>query len=156
SKMFVEVNSRVSVEDLIRGIVVQSGNDACIVVAEALAGSEAAFAEQMTRRARELGLTNSVFRNATGWPDPGHYMTAHDLARLAERMIRDFPEYYKDYSETEFTYNGIKQGNRNPLLYKNMGADGLKTGHTEESGYGLTASVERDGRRLILVINGLS
>ncbi len=156
SKMFVEVNSRVSVEDLIRGIVVQSGNDACIVVAEALAGSEAAFAEQMTRRARELGLTNSVFRNATGWPDPGHYMTAHDLARLAERMIRDFPEYYKYYSETEFTYNGIKQGNRNPLLYKNMGADGLKTGHTEESGYGLTASVERDGRRLILVINGLS
>ena len=156
SKMFVEVNSRVAVEDLIRGIIVQSGNDACIVVAEGLAGSEEAFAEQMTRRARELGLTNSAFRNSTGWPDPGHYMTAHDLATLAQRIINDFPEYYKYYSETEFTYHGIKQGNRNPLLYKNMGVDGLKTGHTEESGYGLTASAVRNGRRLILVVNGLS
>lgn len=156
SKMFVQVNSRVKVEDLIRGIVVQSGNDACIVVAEALAGSEEAFAEQMTKRARELGLTSSVFKNATGWPDPGHVMTARDLAILAQRMIEDFPEYYKYYSETEFIYNGIKQGNRNPLLYKNMGVDGLKTGHTEESGYGLTASANRNGRRLILVVNGLS
>lgn len=156
SKMFVEVNSRVAVEDLIRGIIVQSGNDACIVVAEALAGSEEAFAEQMTRRARELGLTNSVFRNSTGWPDPDHYMTAHDLAVLAQRIINDFPEYYRYYSETEFTYHGIKQGNRNPLLYKNMGVDGLKTGHTEDSGYGLTASAIRNGRRLILVVNGLS
>lgn len=155
SKMFVEVNSRVSVEDLIRGIVIQSGNDACIVVAEGLAGSEQAFAEQMTRKGQEIGLQNSVFRNSTGWPEPGHHMTARDLATLARHVINDFPQWYHYFSEHEFIYHGIKQGNRNPLVYKNMGADGLKTGHTEESGYGLTVSVQRNGRRLILVLNGL-
>lgn len=155
SKMFVAIGSRVRLEDLLRGIIIQSGNDACIVVAEGLANSEEAFAEEMTRRAREIGLTNSVFRNATGWPDPEHLMTARDLATLARRIVADFPEYYKFYSETNFTYNNITQGNRNPLLYKNMGADGLKTGHTDAAGYGLTASAQRDGRRLILVINGL-
>ena len=155
SKMFVEVGSEVSVEDLLRGVIVQSGNDACIVLAEALAGSEEAFAEQMTRKAREIGMEGSTFTNSTGWPDPNHRMTARDLAILAERMVQDFPDFYHYYSEREFTYNGIRQGNRNPLLYKNLGADGLKTGHTEEAGYGLTASAERDGRRLVLVINGL-
>ncbi|MFO1189191.1 MAG: D-alanyl-D-alanine carboxypeptidase family protein [Alphaproteobacteria bacterium] len=155
SKMFVMVGTRVKVEDLIRGIIIQSGNDACVVVAENLAGTEEAFAEQMNRRARELGLKDSNFRNATGWPDPDHYMTARDLAILAKRLITDFPEYYHFYKELNFTYNGIRQGNRNPLLYQNIGADGLKTGHTEEAGYGLTASVVRGDRRLILVVNGL-
>ncbi len=155
SKMFVEVNSNVSVEDLIRGIVVQSGNDACIVVAEGLSGSEEAFAEAMTERGREIGLTNSSFTNSTGWPDPGHFMSARDLATLTHRLIVDFPEYFPYFAELEFTYHEIKQGNRNPLLYKNIGADGMKTGHTEEAGYGLTATAERNGRRLILVITGL-
>ena len=155
SKMFVEVGKRVRVEDLLRGIIVQSGNDACIVVAEGLSGSEQAFAEEMTKKADEIGLTDSNFRNASGWPDPDHYMSARDLARLATRLVQDFPQFYPIYSEKEFTFAGIKQGNRNPLLYKNMGADGLKTGHTEESGYGLTASAVRDGRRLVLVVNGL-
>jgi D-alanyl-D-alanine carboxypeptidase (penicillin-binding protein 5/6) len=155
STMFLKPGSRVRLEDLLRGIIVQSGNDACIVVAEGLEQSETAFAEAMTIRARELGLENSTFKNATGWPDPGHKMTARELAMLARRTIEDFPEYYHYYSEKSFTYNGIKQGNRNPLLYKNFGVDGLKTGHTEASGYGLTASAERDGRRLILVVNGL-
>lgn len=155
SKMFVEVGSRVSVEDLLRGIIVQSGNDACIVVAEGIAGSEEAFAEMMTETARKIGLEKSVFRNATGWPDEGHVMTARELAILAQRIITDFPEYYHYYAETNFTYNGIRQGNRNPLLYNMPGADGLKTGHTEASGYGLTASAKRDGRRIILVVNGL-
>ena len=155
SKMFVEVNTRVKVEDLLRGVIVQSGNDACIVFAEALSGSEEAFADDMTRRAREIGLTDSSFANATGWPDPNHRMSARDLANLAIRMIEDHPEYYHIYSETEFSYNGIRQGNRNPLLYKNIGADGLKTGHTEEAGYGLTASAKRGDRRLVLVVTGL-
>ena len=155
SKMFVEVNTRVKVEDLLRGVIVQSGNDACIVFAEALSGSEEAFADDMTRRAREIGLTDSSFANATGWPDPNHRMSARDLANLAIRMIEDHPEYYHIYSETEFSYNEIRQGNRNPLLYKNIGADGLKTGHTEEAGYGLTASAKRGDRRLVLVVTGL-
>jgi D-alanyl-D-alanine carboxypeptidase (penicillin-binding protein 5/6) len=156
SKMFVRVNTRVAVKDLLRGIIVQSGNDACIVIAEGLAGSEEAFADQMTRRARDIGLTDSSFRNATGWPADGHVMSARDIARLSAKIIRDFPEYYSIFSETEFTYNKIKQGNRNPLLYKSFGADGLKTGHTEASGFGLAASAVRDGRRLLLVVNGLS
>lgn len=156
SKMFVEVGSKVRIEDLIQGIIVQSGNDASVVVAEGLAGSEAEFARRMTDRARELGLTNSNFVNATGWPDPDHYSTARDLALLAQRMITDFPQYYHFYSQKEFTWNNIRQGNRNPLLYKDIGADGLKTGHTEAAGYGLTASAERNGRRLILVVNGLA
>jgi D-alanyl-D-alanine carboxypeptidase (penicillin-binding protein 5/6) len=155
SKMFVEVDTEVGVEDLLRGIIVQSGNDACLVVAEGLAGSDEAFAQEMTRRGREMGLTDTVFTNSTGWPDPEHLTTARDLALLARRTIEDFPDYYHYYAETTFTFNGIRQGNRNPLLYKNMGADGLKTGHTKAAGYGLTASVERGGRRLILVLNGL-
>ena len=155
SKMFVEVGNQVRVEDLLRGVIVQSGNDACIVLAEGLAGSEEAFAEEMTSIAREIGMENSIFSNATGWPDPNHRMTARELAILAQRTIEDHPEFYHLYSETEFTYHGIRQGNRNPLLYKNLGADGLKTGHTEEAGYGLTASAVRGDRRVILVINGL-
>lgn len=155
SKMFVPLGKRVRVEDLIRGIIVQSGNDASIVVAEALAGSEDAFAEMMTARAREIGLTGSSFANSTGWPDPNHYMTARDLVRLTQSIVTDFPEYFPYFAETSFTYNEIHQGNRNPLLYKNLGADGMKTGHTQEAGYGLTATAQRNGRRLILVINGL-
>ncbi len=155
STMFLDPGKRVRVEDLLRGIIVQSGNDACIVIAEGLAGSEQAFAEEMTRRGRQLGLQNSVFKNATGWPDPGHEMSVRDLAVLAKRTIEDFPEFYHYYAERNFTYNGIRQINRNPLLYRDMGADGLKTGHTTDSGYGLTASVKRGDRRLILVVNGL-
>ena len=155
SKMFVEVGSRVRVEDLLHGIIVQSGNDACIVVAEGLAGSEEAFAEQMTRRGRELGLTNSTFRNASGWPDPEHLMSVRDLATLARILIREYPEYYGIFAEKEFTFSGIRQYTRNPLLYQEVGADGLKTGHTNEAGYGLTASAVRDGRRLVMVLAGL-
>ena len=155
STMFLDPGKRVRVEDLLRGIIVQSGNDASIVIAEGLSGSEQAFAEEMTQRGRQLGLTNSVFKNATGWPDPGHVMSARDLAILARRTIEDFPEFYHYYAERNFTYNGIRQINRNPLLYKDMGADGLKTGHTTESGYGLTGTVKRGDRRLILVVNGL-
>jgi D-alanyl-D-alanine carboxypeptidase (penicillin-binding protein 5/6) len=155
SKMFVEVGNQVRVEDLLRGVIVQSGNDACIVLAEGLGGSEEAFADQMTEKGREMGLTGSNFTNATGWPDDNHYVTARDLATLARHIIVDHPEHYHYYSEKEFTWNGIRQGNRNPLLYRNIGADGLKTGHTEAAGYGLTASAMQNGRRLILVVNGL-
>lgn len=155
STMFLEPGTRVRVEDLIRGIIVQSGNDASIVIAEELAGSEEAFALEMNRRARELGLRDSTFKNATGWPDPGHVTTARDLAILAIRTIEDFPEFYHYYAEKEFTYNGIRQINRNPLIYKDIGVDGLKTGHTADSGYGLAASAKRGDRRLVLVVNGL-
>jgi len=155
STMFLEPGKKVRVEDLIRGIIIQSGNDACIVVAEGLASSELAFAEEMTARGKEIGLKNSVFKNATGWPDPEHRTTARDLAMLAKRTINDFPKFYHFYSEKEFTYNTIRQINRNPLLYRNINSDGLKTGHTEESGYGLTASATKGDRRLILVVNGL-
>ena len=155
STMFLEPGTRVRAEDLIRGIIVQSGNDASIVIAEVLASSEEAFALEMNRRAQELGLRNSTFKNATGWPDPGHVTTARDLAILAIRTIEDFPEYYHYYMEKEFTYNGIRQINRNPLIYKDIGVDGLKTGHTADSGYGLAASAKRGDRRLILVVNGL-
>lgn len=155
SKMFVRVKSRVKIEDLIRGIIVQSGNDATIVVAEGLSGSEAAFADELNKTAKKLGMTNSNFVNASGWPDPGHLTTARDLAKLAVATIKDFPSFYHYYSEKSFTYNGIKQGNRNPTIYRNIGADGLKTGHTEAGGYGLTTSSIRKDRRLILVINGL-
>ncbi|MDA1326689.1 MAG: D-alanyl-D-alanine carboxypeptidase [Proteobacteria bacterium] len=156
SKMFVMVDTRVKIRDLLRGIIVQSGNDACIVVAEGLSGSEEDFAEAMTKRATEIGLTNSAFKNATGWPAEGHYMSARDLALLSTKLIQDFPEYYGIFAEQGFVYGGIKQPNRNPLLYKGFGADGLKTGHTEASGYGLTVSAVRKGRRLVLVVNGLS
>lgn len=155
SKMFVHVGDRVSVEDLLRGVIIQSGNDACVVLAEGLAGSEERFADQMTARARELGMSKSVFKNATGLPQDGHLMTPRELAFLAHEIIVRFPQYYRFYSELSFTYNNIKQGNRNPLLYKNTGADGMKTGHTEIAGYGLTASAKRDGRRIIMVVNGL-
>ncbi|MEL0004093.1 MAG: D-alanyl-D-alanine carboxypeptidase family protein, partial [Rhodospirillales bacterium] len=155
SKMFLRDGERVKVEDLIRGIVIQSGNDACIAIAEGLAGSEAAFAEMMNAKAKEIGLENSNFTNATGWPDPDHYMTASDLAKLAQRLLEDFPDYYHFYSERQFTFNQITQKNRNPALGVIEGADGMKTGYTQASGYGLTASAEREGRRLIMVINGL-
>ncbi len=155
SKMFLRDGERVKVEDLIRGIVIQSGNDACIAIAEGLAGSEAAFAEMMNAKAKEIGLENSNFTNATGWPDPDHYMTASDLAKLAQRLLEDFPDYYHFYSERQFTFNQITQKNRNPTLGVIEGADGMKTGYTQASGYGLTASAEREGRRLIMVINGL-
>jgi len=155
SKMFVELHNNIKVDDLLKGMIVQSGNDACIVLAEGLAGSESAFAEQATKRAKELGLKSTNLTNATGWPDPNHYMTARDLALLAERLIKDFPEFYRYDSIREFKYHGITQGNRNPLLYRNMNVDGLKTGHTDAGGYGLTASGEREGRRLLLVVNGL-
>ena len=155
SKMFVDVDTEVSVADLLRGVIVQSGNDACIVLAEGLAGSEEAFAALMTQRGAEIGLKNSRFANATGWPDPDHRTTARDLALLARMLIRDHGDYYPIFAEREFFWSNIRQGNRNPLLYKNIGADGLKTGHTEEAGYGLTASAVQDGRRLILVVNGL-
>ena len=157
SKMFVDINSQVAVEDLIRGIIIQSGNDACIVVAEGLSGSEEAFADRMNKKAKEIGLTDSNFVKASGWPDPNHLMTAKDLATLAHRLIADFPDYYHYFSEHEFTWHGIKQGNRNPLLYRTgSGVDGLKTGHTEEAGYGLTASAIRDGRRVIMILHGMT
>ncbi|WP_337876141.1 D-alanyl-D-alanine carboxypeptidase family protein [Elioraea sp.] len=155
SKMFVEVNTTVKVEDLLRGVIVQSGNDACIVLAEAISGSEEQFAELLNERGRAIGLTGSTFRNSTGWPHPEHRMTARDLALLAARLIHDFPDHYRYYAEKLFRYNNITQENRNPLLYRNIGADGLKTGHTEESGFGLTASAVQNGRRVILVVNGL-
>ncbi len=155
SKMFVNVGGSVRVEDLLRGMIVQSGNDAAIVLAEGLAGSEAAFVREMNAMAQELGVTGSSFANVTGWPDPQHRMTARDLAILARLVIQRFPQYYKIYSETEFTWNDITQGNRNPLLFRSVGADGLKTGHTREAGYCLVASAVQEGRRLILVVMGL-
>jgi D-alanyl-D-alanine carboxypeptidase (penicillin-binding protein 5/6) len=155
SKMFLRQGQRVSLESLIRGIVIQSGNDACIVLAEGLAGSEEAFAEIMNAKAKELGLKDSHFTNATGWPHPDHYMTARDLATLAQRIIEDFPEYYHFYSQKSFRFNKINQKNRNPILGEVEGADGLKTGYTDGSGYGLVGSATRGGRRLIMVINGL-
>lgn len=155
SKMFVPLNESVRVEDLLHGVVVQSGNDACIVLAEGVSGTEAAFVEEMNKKAKELGMTGSHFVNSTGWPDDGHLMTAKDLAILANRIINDFPEYYPNYSVPEFTYNNIKQYNRNRLLGNDIGVDGLKTGHTEVAGYGITLSAKQGDRRLILVINGL-
>lgn len=156
SRMFLEVGSRVSVHELLQGIIVQSGNDACVVVAEALSGSEEAFAERMTRRGIEIGLTHTTLKNATGWPNPEHLMSVRDLSIIARQIISRFPQYYPYYSQLEFEYNGISQHNRNPLLQGGIpGVDGLKTGHTQEAGYGLVASAERDGRRLILVVAGL-
>ena len=155
STMFLKARSRVSVENLLRGVIIQSGNDASIALAEGLGGGEETFAEMMTDRALDLGMTNSTFKNATGWPNPEHKTTARDLALLARYLILQYPEYYSMFAERDFTWNGITQSNRNPLLYAGIGADGLKTGHTEDSGYGLVASAEQNGRRLILVINGL-
>lgn len=156
STMFLDVKSKASIADLLRGVIVQSGNDACIVLAEGLAGSEDNFALAMTERAHELGLKDSTFTNSTGLPDPNHMMSARDLAYLAKLLVTDYAEYYSLFSERTFTWNGITQSNRNPLLFSNMGADGLKTGHTEDSGYGLTASAEQNGRRIVVVLNGLT
>ncbi|HYD17980.1 MAG TPA: D-alanyl-D-alanine carboxypeptidase family protein [Patescibacteria group bacterium] len=156
SRMYIQVGTRVKVEDLVRGVIVQSGNDASVALAEGVAGTEEAFADAMNVRAKEIGLTHSHFMNATGLPDPQHYSTPRDLAVLAYRIITDFPEYYPYFAEKEFTYNKIKQQNRDPLLGRVPGADGLKTGHTEAAGYGLVGSAQRDGRRVILVLNGMS
>ena len=155
SRMFVELGSEVSVEDLIRGIIVLSGNDACIVIAEGLSGTEESFAERMTKRGRELGMQRTVFKNSSGWPAEGQHTTARDLAVLAARTVEDFPKLYRYYAETDWTYNNIRQDNRNRLLRLVPGTDGLKTGHTEEGGYGQAASAIREGRRLMLVVNGM-
>jgi D-alanyl-D-alanine carboxypeptidase (penicillin-binding protein 5/6) len=155
SKMFVPLGGQVKVEDLLRGMIIQSGNDACIVLAEGVAGSVEAFVEQMNEAAAKLGLKDTHFTNVDGLPDPNEYMTARDLATLASHLITDYPEYFHYDAEKEFTYNGIKQGNRNPLLYKDLGADGMKTGHTDEAGYCLTATVMRNGRRIIMVLAGM-
>jgi D-alanyl-D-alanine carboxypeptidase (penicillin-binding protein 5/6) len=154
STMFARVKSEISVDDLIHGVIIQSGNDACITIAEGMAGTEATFANMMNAEARRIGLTGSHFANSTGLPDPEQYMTARDLATLAKYIIEQFPESYKIYGERDFTWNKIKQPNRNPLLDMNIGADGLKTGFTEEAGYGLVGSAVRDGQRLIMVIGG--
>lgn len=155
STMFADLNSNVPVDAILRSIIIQSGNDACIATAEALSGSESAFAEAMNERAKELGMKNSHFVNSTGWPHPEHVMTAYDLGLLSRHLIMDFPEYYPIFRETEFTWNGIRQGNRNPGLYLDPTIDGLKTGHTQAAGYGLVASAKRGDQRLILVVNGL-
>ena len=156
SRMFLEENSQVSVEDLLRGIIVQSGNDACVVIAEAFSGTEENFSEELNIKAREIGLENSNFTNSTGWPDEGHLSTARDLSIIAIKTVQNFPEYYHFYAEESFEYNGINQRNRNTLLNKPVGVDGLKTGHTEAGGHGLAASALRKNQRLIMVINGLS
>src|SRR5579883_1181783 len=162
SKMFVMLGTQVKVEDLLRGMIVQSGNDACVVLAEGLAGSESAFAEQENAEAQRMGLTNSHFMDASGWPNPEHYSSARDLATIARHLIKDFPEYYHYFSEIDFTYGvndkgiPIKQGNRNPLLYKNLNVDGIKTGHTDDGGYGETVSALRNGQRVIIVLNGMA
>jgi len=155
SKMFLRQGERVTVENLIRGIIIQSGNDACVVVAEGLSGSEAEFARKMTTRAKKLGMNNSSFANATGWPHPGQRMSAEDLITLAKRLITEFPEYYPYFTEKSFTWSDIKQDNRNPLLKLGIGADGLKTGHTNEAGYGLVGSAVQGDRRVIFVVSGL-
>jgi D-alanyl-D-alanine carboxypeptidase (penicillin-binding protein 5/6) len=155
SKMFVQLASTVAVEDLIRGMIVDSGNDACIVLAESISGSEEQFAELMNVTAKQLGLTHSNFKNSTGWPDADHYMSCRDIATLAWHIIHDFPQYYHYDSEKTFKYNNIDQGNRNPLVQHGT-ADGLKTGHTEAGGYGLVASALRGGRRVIVVLNGMA
>lgn len=154
STMFLDPRSEVRVEDLLRGLIVQSGNDAAITFAEALSGSESAFADAMTRRAREMGLETATFRNATGWPNDEHEISAYDLAKLTQKQIKDFPVAYAIYAEPDFTWNGTKQGNRNPLLGVFAGADGVKTGATSVAGYGLVASAVRDDERRIVVFNG--
>lgn len=155
STMFLELGSKVKVRDLLKGVIIQSGNDACIVLAEGLAGSETAFADMMTQHARALGFDSATFRNATGWPHPEHNISLYDLARYAQRFVSEYPEFYSLYSERSFTWNGITQSNRNPLLGRFTGADGLKTGHTESSGYGLVGSAKRGDDRRIMVVNGL-
>lgn len=164
STMFLSPGEQVTLENLLHGVVTLSGNDACVVLAEGVAGTEAAFADIMNRTARQIGVTNSVFTNSNGWPDPVEHVSAHDLAIIAERTIKDFPDLYRQfYGQKEFTWGktmgagaNITQGNRNPLLGRVAGADGLKTGHTEAAGYGFTGSAEQNGRRLVMVVAGLS
>ena len=160
SRTFLDPGSTVTLSDLLHGVIVQSGNDAAIALAEGLSGSEDAFADEMNDKARELGMFNTVFRNATGWPDPELTTTARDLNILSTALIRDFPtdkypELYPIFAIKNFTYNNIKQGNRNPLIYKDESADGLKTGHTQESGYGVVGSSKRGSQRVVLVLNGM-
>jgi len=155
STMFAPIHSRVTVSDLLHGAIIQSGNDACITLAEGIAGNEASFVRLMNGRARELGLTQSNFTNSTGLPDPEQRVTVRELAKLARHIIYTYPEFYKWYGERDFTFNKIRQQNRNPLLAMNIGADGLKTGFTNESGYGLVGSAVQNGLRLIVVVNGL-
>ena len=158
STMFLKAGERVRVEDLIRGIIVLSGNDACVVIAEALAGTEAKFARQMTMRAQQLGMTNSTFTNSNGWPKAGHRMSMRDLGLVATKLIKDYPQYYPIFSQKEFLFDPAESANRlnrNPLLGLGIGADGLKTGHTEEAGYGLVGSAKQGERRIIFVLSGL-
>lgn len=155
STMFAAIHSKISVDDLLHGAIIQSGNDACIVLAEAMAGNERSFAEVMTKRAREIGLARSTFANSNGLPDPGNKMTVRELAALARHIILTYPEFYKLFGEKEFTWNKIRQPNRNPLLNSLDGADGLKTGFTKEGGYGMVGSAVQNGVRLIVAINGL-
>ena len=154
SSMFVEVDKEIRVEDLLRGIIVQSGNDACIVVAETRAGTEESFAKMKTQKAIEIGMKNTNFTNSTGMYDKDNYSTVYDIALLSMHLINEYPQYYHLFAETEFEWSGIKQNNRNSLLYKNMGVDGLKTGHLSKSGYGLAASAVDQNRRVISVVNG--
>jgi D-alanyl-D-alanine carboxypeptidase (penicillin-binding protein 5/6) len=155
STMFAALHSKVSVDDLLHGMIIQSANDACIVLAEGIAGSEAAFAAKMTQRAREIGLTKSTFTNSNGLPDPGTQVTTRELAQLARRIMLDYPRFYELFGQREFTWNKIRQPNRNPLLPMEIGADGLKTGFTNDAGYGLVGSAVQNGLRLIVVVNGL-
>ncbi|MBB3996063.1 D-alanyl-D-alanine carboxypeptidase (penicillin-binding protein 5/6) [Sulfitobacter undariae] len=158
STMFLKAGERVRVEDLIRGIIVLSGNDACVVVAEALDGTEAKFARRMTMRAQQLGMTNSTFTNSNGWPKAGHRMSMRDLGLIAATLIKDYPQYYPMFSQKEFLFDtneSANRYNRNPLLTLGIGADGLKTGHTEEAGYGLVGSAKQGDRRVIFVLSGL-
>ena len=156
STMFLAIGDEVKVDELLKGIIIQSGNDACIVAAENIAGDEDSFVDIMNHKAQELGLKNSHFVNVTGLPHPDHRMSVEDLAKLAQRIISEFPQFYHLFSQKEFTYNNIKQGNRNPLLYSMHYADGLKTGHTEEAGFCLTASAKKGDRRIIGVMTGLA
>jgi D-alanyl-D-alanine carboxypeptidase (penicillin-binding protein 5/6) len=153
--MFAAIHSRVPVDDLLRGTIIQNGNDACMILAEGIAGSEKAFAEIMTKRARELGLTRSTFANSSGLPDPGNRMTVRELSKLARHVIQTYPEFYKLFGEREYTWNKIRQQNRNALLNSLEGADGLKSGYTKEGGYGMVGSAVQNGMRLIVVVNGL-
>jgi len=156
STMFAVLNSKISIDDLLHGAIIQSGNDACIALAEGMAGNERIFAADfMTKRARELGLTKSTFANSNGLPDAGNKMTVRELAKLARHLIQTYPEFYKLFGEKEFTWNKIRQQNRNPLLTTLEGADGLKTGYTKEGGYGMVGSAVQNGIRLIVVVNGL-
>lgn len=156
STMFAELGSSIRLEDLIKGVIVQSANDGCIVIAEGMAGSEENFARLMTERAREIGLQTSVFKNPHGLPAEGQIVTVRELVKLAQHIWREYPEFYEYYSLREFTWNGIRQRNRNPLLGMDIGADGLKTGYTEESGYAIVGSIERNGRRLFVAMSGMS